>query len=100
MKNLEEIDCNEEIWSYICDNEVVQSAWGRLENECRFAFKTKDKSITEDDIENAIWGKYPNTDQIRVYKIKKSHLKEAEEFEKGYRYFAVSMIIYNSGICG
>ena len=100
MKNLEEIDCNEEIWNYICDDADIQSGWGGLENECRFAFKTKDKTITEEDIANAVWEKYSNADQIYVYKIKKSRLKEVYEFEKEYRYFAVSMIIYNSGICG
>ena len=92
MKNLEEIDCNEDLWENITCQ--LRSNWGALENEQRFAFQTKDKSITEDDIESAFCDQYPFADQIDVDRVK----VDKEYKEKGMRYFGVSMIIYNSGI--
>ena len=92
MKNLEEIDCNEELWSSITCN--LRNGWGNLENECRFAFQTTDKTITEDDINSAFYDKYPSADQIEVTKVKPSK----EYREKGVNYFEVSMIIYTADI--
>lgn len=90
MKNLTEIDCNESLWNEITDD--LRNGWGGLENECRFAFQTKDKTITEDDIECEIYEKYPSADQVEVSRVK------PDNKEKGMRYFGVSMIIYESGI--
>lgn len=90
MKNLEEIDCNEDVW-----NEIVyqlHNGWRSLENDIRFAFKTKNKKITTDDIDSAFWDKYSTIDQIEVEEV------NIEEPEKGMRYFGVSLIIYESGI--
>lgn len=95
MKNLEEIDCNEDIWSDITYE--LKNGWGNLENECRFAFKTKNKEVTEEDIDSTFWDKYPEADQIEVSKINLKK-KDYPEIEKGMFYFGVSMIIYNSGI--
>lgn len=94
MKNLEEIDCNEDIWNGITSD--LKNGWN-LENECRFAFKTTDKTITEDDIDSVFWEKYPTADQIEVTKISLSK-EDYPEKEKGIRYFGVSIIIYNSGL--
>ena len=90
MKNLEEVDCNESLWNSVTFD--LRNGWGGLENECRFAFKTKDDTIVEDDIDSEFWVKYPTADQIEVSKV------EVEDSEEGMIYFGVSMIIYNSGI--
>jgi hypothetical protein len=95
MKNLEEIDCNEEIWNGITSN--LQNGWGNLENECRFAFKTLDKEITEDEIDLAFYMCYPDIDQIQVVEVELDK-EDYEDVEEDMRYFGVSMIIYNSGI--
>lgn len=95
MKNIEEIDCNENIWHGVTDD--LQDGWRNLENECRFAFKTTDKTITEEDIDSAFWDKYPEADQIEVSKISLSK-KDYPDVEKGTNYFGISIIIYNSGI--
>lgn len=89
--NLEEIDCNDELWNSItCD---LRNGWTSLENELRFAFQTEDKKITEDDINALFWDKYEYADQINVDEV------EIDDGEHGMRYFGVSMILYNSGIC-
>lgn len=94
MKNLEEIDCNEDLWREITGD--LQHSWPSLENETRFAFKTKSTRISEDDIDSAFWEKYPSADNIEVSQIR---LKDdASNKEKRMRYFGVSMIIYTSGI--
>ena len=90
MKNLEEIDCNEDLWNEITDK--MRNGWASLENDIRFAFKTKNKKITEDDINEAFYDKYPTIDQIEVEEV------DIDEPEKGMRYFGVSLIIYESGI--
>lgn len=95
MKDLEEIDCNEMIWDGVISD--LKNRWGNFENECRFAFKTKDKTITEDDIDSAFWNKYPSADQIDVSLVKLKK-KEYPDKEKLTNYFGVSMIIYESGI--
>ena len=95
MKNLEEIDCNEDIWEGITLD--LKNGWSNLENECRFAFKTKDKNITEEDIDSAFWDKYPSADQIEVTKVSLSK-KDYPDKERNTNYFGVSMIIYDSGI--
>ena len=95
MKNLEEIDCNEDIWNTVTND--LKNGWSSLENECRFAFKTKDKTIIEEAIDSAFWDKYPEADQIEVTKVNILK-KDYPEKEKGMFYFGVSMIIYNSGI--
>lgn len=95
MEKLEEIDCNEFIWNGITTN--LKNGWGSFENECRFAFKTTDKTITEEDIDSAFWDKYPEADQIEVSKVSLNK-KDYPEKEKLTNYFGVSMIIYKSGI--
>jgi hypothetical protein len=90
MKNLEEIDCNEDLWDEIVDQ--LHNGWSSVENDVRFAFQTKDKNITEDDIQSAFIDRYPFADQLEVSKVK------VENPKKGMRYFGVSMIIYESGI--
>jgi len=95
MKNLEEIDRNESLWGGITSN--LRNGWGSFENECRFAFVTKDKSITEDDIDSAFWAKYPSIDQLDVVKVKLNK-EDYTEYNSRYNYFGVSMIIYNSDI--
>lgn len=95
MKDLEEIDCNESIWSGVtCD---LENGWNSLENECRFAFKTKNKEITEEDIDSVFWDKYLSADHIEVSKVKIKR-KDFSDKEKLTNYFGVSMIIYESGI--
>lgn len=98
MKNLEEIDCNEILWEVV----VAQSnnGWGNLENECRFAFRTRDEDILSDDIDEVFHRKYPSADQIEISEvvIDFSDLDDYEEDDKYYRYFVASVVIYESGI--
>lgn len=95
MKNLEEIDCNDSIWNAVTGD--LKNGWGGLENECRFAFKTKVKTITEEDIDSVFHDKYPSADQIEVSEVVLKK-KDYPEKETGMRYFGVSIIIYESGI--
>lgn len=88
--NLEEINCDESEWDEITSQ--LNNGWQSLENNIRFAFKTKSKSICENDIETLFWDKYPYIDSIEVEQFK------IENPEKSMRYFGVSIIIYESGI--
>lgn len=90
MEGVNEIDCNEELWDDVTFN--LQNGWGNLENEMRFAYEVTDDSITEDDIEMALWEVFENIDQIDVTEV------ELDEGEEGVRYFGASIIIYYSGI--
>jgi hypothetical protein len=90
MKGLIELDCNESIWGECTYN--LRNGWGNLENEQRFAFKTKNTRISEDDIESAFHEKFDTIDQIEVHRV------YPEEAESRTCYFGVSMIVYESGI--
>lgn len=89
MKGLEEIDCNEELWDECVTD--IKNGWS-LENEIRFAFKTKNTRISEDDIEYAFHEKFPTLDQIDVSRV------YPDEGESHTMYFGVSVIIYESSI--
>ncbi len=89
MKGLEEIDCNEDLWSQ-CTSDL-KNGWN-IENESRFAFQTKNTRISEDDINSEFWDKYSTADQIDVDRV------YPDDKESYTMYFGVSMIIYTSGI--
>lgn len=101
MKNVEEIDCNEILWESVTSQS--NNGWGALENECRFAFKTKDSSIVEEDIDATLWEKFPSADRIEVLKVEVNwddmeDYEEVDEEDKEYAYFSASVVIYNSDI--
>jgi len=90
MKNLEEIDCNESLWEELRNNS--NNGWGQTENQLTFIYQTKSKLITEDDIHDALYDKFPTADTITVTQ------EFPTEKEKNMRYFLAGVTIYNSGI--
>jgi len=88
-ENLIEIDCNSDEWSSVTSD--LRNGWS-LENEIRFAFKTKDEECDGSIIEDEFYDKFETLDTIVVEEV------EFDEAEEGYKYYGVSIIVYKSGI--
>jgi hypothetical protein len=93
MKQLTEIDCNEELWNAL--TMLVGNGWGNFENELRFAYCTQDQELTEDDVDCWLGEVFPLLDTSKVMEVKADSLREYTIVD-GWRYFAASVVIYRS----